>query len=83
MLKALVGRGSQADLSEKLVQSVMAEVKTLTFEESALMLWNLSRISGQDRVEEATKIYEHLCRILAQHEEEGAVRIVIRKNERE
>ena len=57
MLKALVGMGSQADLSEKLLQSVMNEVGALSFEESALMMWNLSRMGGKDRIQDVTKIY--------------------------
>jgi hypothetical protein len=82
MLKALIGMDSKAELNQKLTQSIMAEVKGLSFEESALMLWNLSKLGGQNKLADATSIYEHLCKILAEHEEEGAVRIVIRRTEK-
>lgn len=68
MLKALSGMKSKAALLEKLQESLLQEVSSLTFEEAALLLWCLSKTPGSNKVEEATRIYRRLCDILKSYE---------------
>lgn len=68
MLKALSGMRSKAALLEKLQESLLQEVSSLSFEEAALLLWCLSKTAGSNKVEEATRIYRRLCDILKSYE---------------
>lgn len=46
----------------------MLELKALTFDETSILLWCLSKFGGPNKVQDATKIFEHLCKILTDYE---------------